>query len=356
MIYINFLAGIDGPPKWVNFGQKVLVTDTQIVKSLDNKGAEIQNSEFDALRKDAISEATTGAIKKVFGGGLKQAIYMSDNSKKYQQNTVNNDDRTRRGKREPKENLEKPQKPSKTMSFYDFLEAKLPVSKPENTYGYDNYAEKRNENFHNSKSAQYTDNKPNYSKQANFPVLQNSTFNNSNRYNRYEHKPNTHLNQENRKNSNSRYNKSEYKQHILEENISQNPKNSTNGFEVSQIEPKNNDTQRHNSSKPVKMNDLVESVEKLSVNNEFVARSLKQHLNLGNENKRISPSNNWKTGDRCMAKYWEDNKFYEATVTAVTSRTYVVQFNDYGNYEEVLKRDCLPIKTIHLGKINMKES
>lgn len=312
------------------------------MKSLDNKGAEVQNTEFDALRKDAINEASTGAIKKVFGGGLKQAIYMNDNSKKYQQSTVNNEERTRRGKREPKENLEKLQKPSKTMSFYDFLESKLPVSKPENVSNYNNYTEKHNGNLQNSKSALYTDNKPNYSKQANFPVLQNSTYNNSNRYNRYEHKSNPRLYQENRNNSNNRYNKSEYK-HNSEENSTHNNKRTTNGFEVSHIEPK---TRNDNSTIPEKMND----VEKLLVNDEFVTSRFK-NLNLGNETKKNTPSNNWKTGDQCMAKYWEDNKFYEATVTAVTNKTCVVQFNDYGNYEEVLKRDCLPIKVVQIGKI-----
>lgn len=51
----------------------------------------------------------------------------------------------------------------------------------------------------------------------------------------------------------------------------------------------------------------------------------------------------WKKGDQCMAKYWEDNKYYNAQVTAVSNRTCVVQFTDFNNFEEVLQVDCIPI-------------
>lgn len=44
-----------------------------------------------------------------------------------------------------------------------------------------------------------------------------------------------------------------------------------------------------------------------------------------------------------MAKYWEDNQYYNADVTAVSATTCVVQFKDFDNYEEVLQLDCLPI-------------
>lgn len=50
----------------------------------------------------------------------------------------------------------------------------------------------------------------------------------------------------------------------------------------------------------------------------------------------------WQPGDGCMAKYWEDNKFYPVKVTAVSSKTAVVLFTDYGNHEEVLLSDMLP--------------
>ncbi|XP_052873418.1 AT-rich interactive domain-containing protein 1B [Anopheles cruzii] len=52
---------------------------------------------------------------------------------------------------------------------------------------------------------------------------------------------------------------------------------------------------------------------------------------------------NWKIGDRCMAKYWEDGGFYTAEITNTTKNTFVVHFLEYGNFEEVLKTDCIPL-------------
>ncbi|XP_072516912.1 tudor domain-containing protein 3 [Salminus brasiliensis] len=56
---------------------------------------------------------------------------------------------------------------------------------------------------------------------------------------------------------------------------------------------------------------------------------------------------NWKPGDQCLALYWEDNKFYRATIDAVhpSGSTAVVVFSDYGNCEEVLLHN---IKTLHM--------
>ncbi|XP_012283444.1 tudor domain-containing protein 3 [Orussus abietinus] len=51
----------------------------------------------------------------------------------------------------------------------------------------------------------------------------------------------------------------------------------------------------------------------------------------------------WRPGDRCKAKYWEDNRYYNAIVTAVSDRTCVVQFQNFHNFEEVLQIDCIPI-------------
>ncbi|XP_055594172.1 tudor domain-containing protein 3 [Uranotaenia lowii] len=52
---------------------------------------------------------------------------------------------------------------------------------------------------------------------------------------------------------------------------------------------------------------------------------------------------NWKVGDRCLAKYWEDGGFYNAEITGISENTFVVCFLEYGNYEEVLKTDCIPL-------------
>ncbi|XP_043289777.1 tudor domain-containing protein 3 [Venturia canescens] len=51
----------------------------------------------------------------------------------------------------------------------------------------------------------------------------------------------------------------------------------------------------------------------------------------------------WKLGDDCMAKYWEDNRYYNAQVTAISATTCVVRFKDFNNHEEVLQVDCIPI-------------
>ncbi|XP_034103162.1 tudor domain-containing protein 3 [Drosophila albomicans] len=51
----------------------------------------------------------------------------------------------------------------------------------------------------------------------------------------------------------------------------------------------------------------------------------------------------WKAGDLCMAKYWDDGRYYEAEITGVSENTCVVFFLGYGNHEEVLKSDMLPL-------------
>ncbi|MCI4383199.1 hypothetical protein PGIGA_G00023770 [Pangasianodon gigas] len=54
---------------------------------------------------------------------------------------------------------------------------------------------------------------------------------------------------------------------------------------------------------------------------------------------------NWKSGDQCLALYWEDNKFYRAVIEAVhpSGSTAVVVFSDYGNCEEVLLQNIKPV-------------
>ncbi|XP_006622399.1 tudor domain-containing protein 3 isoform X1 [Apis dorsata] len=64
-----------------------------------------------------------------------------------------------------------------------------------------------------------------------------------------------------------------------------------------------------------------------------------------NQNTHVSLTGTWvwRVGDKCLAKYWEDNRYYNAKVTGVSDRTCVVQFKGFENYEEVLQVDCLPI-------------
>ncbi|CAD5117972.1 DgyrCDS6712 [Dimorphilus gyrociliatus] len=44
-------------------------------------------------------------------------------------------------------------------------------------------------------------------------------------------------------------------------------------------------------------------------------------------------------GENCLAKYWEDNQFYNAKIEAVGENTCVVKFLEYGNSEEVYLSD-----------------
>ncbi|XP_061926288.1 tudor domain-containing protein 3 isoform X1 [Entelurus aequoreus] len=67
------------------------------------------------------------------------------------------------------------------------------------------------------------------------------------------------------------------------------------------------------------------------------------------EGPRSEKSNNidqaWKSGDQCLALYWEDRKFYHARIDAVhpSGSTAVVVFSDYGNCEEVLLHNIRPV-------------
>lgn len=53
----------------------------------------------------------------------------------------------------------------------------------------------------------------------------------------------------------------------------------------------------------------------------------------------------WREGMSCLAKYWEDKQFYPATITGLTARTAVVFFSDYGNHEEVMLEDLMPVSS-----------
>lgn len=45
-------------------------------------------------------------------------------------------------------------------------------------------------------------------------------------------------------------------------------------------------------------------------------------------------------------------KYYNAEINAVTDKTCVVHFLDYGNYEEVVLSDCIPITDANNQSIN----
>jgi len=62
---------------------------------------------------------------------------------------------------------------------------------------------------------------------------------------------------------------------------------------------------------------------------------------ISNNQASIKPV--WKEGVKCLAKYWEDGQFYPVTITGLSPTTAVVFFTSYGNYEEVLLEDLLPL-------------
>ncbi|KAK1891653.1 Tudor domain containing protein 3 [Dissostichus eleginoides] len=53
----------------------------------------------------------------------------------------------------------------------------------------------------------------------------------------------------------------------------------------------------------------------------------------------------WKSGDQCLALYWEDGKFYHARIDAVhpSGTTAVVVFSEYGNWEEIELHNIKPL-------------
>nr|XP_006818801.1 PREDICTED: tudor domain-containing protein 3-like [Saccoglossus kowalevskii] len=59
----------------------------------------------------------------------------------------------------------------------------------------------------------------------------------------------------------------------------------------------------------------------------------------------LHPTMHWRNGDKCLAKYWEDKKFYPAIIHAVDTKlpTAVVYFTEYGNYEEIFASDIKPL-------------
>ncbi|RZC40305.1 tudor domain-containing protein 3-like, partial [Asbolus verrucosus] len=305
----------DGPPAWVNFGSKIQsdLQDTQF-KSLDNKNQDSkENTKFDLQRQDAIAEATSGAVKKVFGGGMKQAVQnpVNINFKKSNEFHAKEKKPHNKIKNNTKEVEERPQKPSERVSLFDFLEDKLPANEASNNL---------------------TQNEPSK------PIINNN-------------------NPSSQQNNRSR------------NNYSLKP---TNKFETNQINaqsrPKKEtkpQTPQFKSDDDIDVNGLSHSLGKMSLNSQFASRSLRQHLNLGTQKKNELEkpnTSNWMVGDDCMAKYWEDGKYYNANITAVTDRTCVVKFKGYGNIEEVLKVDCLPLtghqtaKKTHTGPMEFRRN
>uniref|UniRef100_H2YNK5 Tudor domain-containing protein n=1 Tax=Ciona savignyi TaxID=51511 RepID=H2YNK5_CIOSA len=59
----------------------------------------------------------------------------------------------------------------------------------------------------------------------------------------------------------------------------------------------------------------------------------------------------WTAGMMCMAKYWEDNQYYQAKIMDIHPHqtTAVVHFIEYGNHEEVALTHLAPIQFVPLN-------
>lgn len=275
-----------GAPAWVNFGKK-MVSDNQDdpkFKSLDNKKEAKENIEFEMQRQGAIAEATSGAIKKVFGGGAKPIQTPSVTNYKKPEPSYGNKRNVKSNKNTEMHEVEEenPQKPPERVSLFDFLEDKLPVKETHNS----NHAKPATPNYYNK--PQVNTNRNNYNKNT-----QNSQY--------YEQKGKNF-------NSNPNY------------NVSKTKLNPENNYSNRQPSPRNNNY--NNASKnnfpsfqaktqEPTVEDLGVHLEKMSLNKQFASRSLKQHLNLPPNAKGVgggSDQTNWQIGDECRAKYWEDGK------------------------------------------------
>lgn len=411
-IVFFFLGDGEGPPPWVSFGHRIQSSlNNQPFKSLDNKQKIKESSEFDVQRQDAIAEASTGAVKKVFGGGVRQIQGASQIRERKQQGYKERGNERKVKKELQKE--EKLQKPPEKVSLFDFLENKLPTN---DELPVNNVVKKPIENTElktNNTRNTFNYDKPKFNQPRNtYPTNPTNNWHQQNNYNNWhpqnnynnfqqEYNPNYNYYQQNKRNQYtynnpqaSNYNSPRNTQY--KPNHVQYPTNRVDDRNVTSLSD-NFQQMNVNDSYAAKKTNHHEKVQNLTtnkstnekgadrninVNSEFASRSFRMHLNIKSDSPRRPNSEaiptqmketrkvetqesdrqdtntqasapntpiNWKVGDQCMAKYWEDNKFYRATVTAFTNRTCVVQFNDYGNFEEILHGDCLPLENEQQG-------
>lgn len=358
LILLFILVNEDGPPAWVNFGKKIITNISQQgFKSLENKSKENKEDvEFQTQRQDAISEATQGAVKKVFGGGVKAPITFSSNSNNnsnVNQNTSNraSNKQTRKQQAKEKIEVEKQEKPSQKVSLFDFLENKLPVSEttPKTTTNVKVY----NEDYKNSETNKF--NKP----PNKYDVSSKSGPSNRYQTNRefrndkqnYEYRPPNRNDQRNKyptdrndvrqqyqnekpprfqkqKQDNSKYPTNSPLDIPRPEMSNQKYQNTTkeyrskpdtNNFinklanEINSISLYNSKYEHEKLNRPQQNNMIPQQNHQLPQNHTIP----QQNHNIQQQNHSIQQQNSmiqqnsvwkWKTGDRCMAKYWEDNK------------------------------------------------
>ncbi|XP_045478851.1 tudor domain-containing protein 3 [Harmonia axyridis] len=458
-------ASIDGPPAWVNFGFKISNTgdERKVTDNGKTKEQPKENTEFENLRKDAIAEVATGAVKKVFASGAK-LVHTAPRVDTYKGRNEGgkHSNRNRKEPKSPKESIS--QKPSDKVSLFDFLENKLQIAngsgnvKPKQEEISEKYSQKTvtedKKNYYSSyhkdsipkKDYGYNDKRSSsefhynheYNNWSNCNIQKQPSFRRDQESNKKEYKNRDHqsyeqikVHKESAKGYDNKYsNRYNTRESLIKNNSStkhvndmqstkisldhienQTNKNSSNVSKNNKVCKRNEEEKMHDnwhyrapnpnnveqsksssiveqskSSSNVEqskstsnveqsksgsnVNELAEHVAKMSVGGEFASRSLRQHLNLQGKKSNVTKSNresirsnNGIVGNECLAKYWEDNKFYPAIITAYTENTYVVQFKGYGNFEEVLKSDCMPLdeekeekKKYHKGSLEFRRN
>lgn len=313
MLYCFRILGNDGPPPWVNFGCKLKNTvEINDFKSLEvqNKETDKGNSEFELLRQGAIAEAATGAVKKVFGGGIKQN---TQSLKIYKERKPDPKSKPKFSQTE-KEIIDKPEKPAEKVSLFSFLEKKLPVN--------DTFSIKVN-NHHNATEAHRDFEKNNHNKKqtnsfqySNNRHLCSSNPSDSIPVNSFKSKPKQYQNQNgtNYPTSNLPKDHEKFANELMNVAISvkyeqtYEPKVvSQNGTQIDvAIDTKSPSNQ--SNKKPI--DEATQLMNKISLNSQFARRSLRQHLNLGDskEKQTYNRPHTWNIGNVCLAKYWEDGK------------------------------------------------
>ncbi|CAK9825994.1 Tudor domain-containing protein 3 [Anthophora retusa] len=445
-----------GPPPWIPFGKKIIKVSEQDknFKALAEKEkSSKENAEFEAQRKDAITEAAKQGSKKVFGGGNKQlldhsvqrivdqgfSIEQAEYALKVNRNNVDralrslvktdnkhNTFKETRETREPRNKRfdkkgEESKPSSGKISLFDFLEDKLPLqsestetSNPsQNSYtqstenNYDRIEPKTSES-QSGKSGRPQKGGRGYqvpprhseenksSKKSNFsnPATQYSQYNGGNHSQqnkppRFQRNPDNH-NYPQQDAGSKTYQKSQLNDsrgssieirrdeiiNIINSNRYYNPSQDQPGknfgasrnYNHHETDARSKQTYdvsygRHNRAhedgthKGYPAN-TTDKNDKNQLNgfqpNENSGGKSTMGLNSqrgqnhysSNQNTNVPPVGStwvWRVGDKCLAKYWEDNRYYNAEVTGVSDRTCVVQFKGFENYEEVLQVDCLPI-------------
>ena len=78
---------------------------------------------------------------------------------------------------------------------------------------------------------------------------------------------------------------------------------------------------------------------------EFVSITLEMLKEVEGESKTVGDGKQWKEGDQCMAKYYEDDEYYPAVVKRrLNDKQVLVEFDGYEGQETVAIEDLRPIE------------